>query len=150
MSGTEEWVLVRANALPEIFRLVLAAEADLTAGRVQSVSEATRLHGISRSAYYKYKGAVAPYVGKAATTMTVTLLLQDSPGVLSCVLSAFAKAGANILTVNQDSPDSGSAQVALCARTDTMSTPIDMFVEQLAHVPGVRRILAVQREGDVL
>lgn len=142
--STEEWVLVRADALPDIFRSVLAVEADLSAGRVRSVSEATRLHGISRSAYYKYKGAVASYVGKAATTMTVTLLLQDSPGVLSCVLSAFAKAGANILTVNQDSPDGGSANVSLSARTDTMSTPIDTFVEQLAHVPGVRRLLNVQ------
>ena len=145
MSDSNEWVLVRADALPEIFRLVLAAESDLSSGRAKSVSEAARLHGISRSAYYKYRGAVAPYVGKAATTMTVALLLQDSPGVLSCVLSAFAKAGANILTVNQDSPDGGSAKVTLSARTDTMSSPIDTFVEQLGHVPGVRRLLSVDR-----
>ncbi len=138
---TEEWVLVRADALPEIYRSVLAVEADLSSGRAASVSEAVRLHGISRSAYYKYRGTVAPYVGKTTpTTMTVEFLLQDCPGVLSCVLSAFAKAGANILTVNQDSPKSGAARATVCARTDAMSTPIDLFVEQLGHIAGVHHL----------
>ncbi len=137
----DEWVLVRADVLPDVYRRVLAVEADLSSGRVTSVSKAVRLHGISRSAYYKYRGAVAPYVGRATpATMTVELLLQDCPGVLSCVLSAFAKAGANILTVNQDSPESGAARATVCARTDAMSTPIDLFVEQLGRIPGVRHI----------
>lgn len=138
---SDDWVLVRADALPDVYHRVLAVDADLSSGRITSVSEAVRLHGISRSAYYKYRGTVAPYVGKAApTTMTVELLLQDCPGVLSCVLSAFAKAGANILTVNQDSPESGAARATVCARTDAMSTPIDRFVEQLEHIAGVRHI----------
>lgn len=140
-TAPDEWVLVRADVLPDVYRRVLAVEADLSSGRLTSVSKAVRLHGISRSAYYKYRGAVAPYVGRATpTTMTVELLLQDCPGVLSCVLSAFAKAGANILTVNQDSPESGAARATVCARTDAMSTPIDLFVEQLGRIPGVRHI----------
>lgn len=141
MESPNEWVLVRADLLPDVYRRVLAVEADLSAGRVPSVSQAVRLHGISRSAYYKYKGAVAPYVGKEApTSMTVEFRLQDCPGVLSCVLSAFAKAGANILTVNQSSPSGGVAQATVCARSDAMSTPIDRFVEQLGHIPGVQNI----------
>ncbi len=141
MEHPNDWVLVRADLLPDVYRRVLAVESDLSAGRVSSVSQAVRLHGISRSAYYKYKGAVAPYIGKEApTTMTVELLLQDCPGVLSCVLSAFAKAGANILTVNQSSPSGGVAQATVCARSDAMSTPIDRFVEQLGHIAGVQNI----------
>lgn len=137
----EEWVLVRADVLPDVYRQVLAVDADLASGRISSVSAAVRLHGISRSAYYKYRGAVAPYVGKTATeTMSVDLLLQDAPGVLSAVLSAFAKAGANILTVNQDSPDGGAARVSVCARTEAMSTPIDLFIGGLEQIPGVRHL----------
>ena len=139
--SSEEWVLVRADALPEVYHQVLAVESDLSSGRTASVSQAVRLHGLSRSAYYKYRGAVAPYVGKVTpATMTVEFLLQDCPGVLSCVLSAFAKAGANILTVNQDSPESGSAQATVCARTDAMSVPIDLFIEQLGRIPGVQHL----------
>ncbi len=142
---SETWLLVRADVLPDVFAAVLAAQNDLASGKVRSVSEAARLHGISRSAYYKYRGAIAPYVGKATTTMTVELLLQDCPGVLSCVLSAFAKAGANILTVNQQAPSGGKAQVTLSARTESMSTPIDTFIDQLGHIAGVQYVISVNR-----
>lgn len=149
MALTDNWVLVRADVLPEVYHRVLAAQADLSSGRIRSVSEAARLHGLSRSAYYKYKEAVLPYVGRAASaTMTVELLLQDCPGVLSGVLSAFAKAGANILTVNQDSPDGGKARACLCSRTDTMSTPMDLFIEQIGRIPGVQQIISVQRQTN--
>ena len=137
----EEWILVRSDILPDVLRRVLAVEADLSSGQATSVSQAVRLHGISRSAYYKYRGCVAPYVGKAAApTMAGARLLQDAPGVLSAVLSAFAKAGADILTVNQDSPDGGTAHVSVCARTEAMSTPIDLFISGLEQIPGVRHL----------
>lgn len=149
MALTDEWILVRADMLPEVYHRVLAAREDLSSGRIRSVSEAARLHGLSRSAYYKYRDAVTPYVGKSASaTMTVELLLQDCPGVLSGVLAAFAKAGANILTVNQDSPDSGKAQATLCARTDTMSTPLDLFIEQIGRIPGVQHVISVRRQNN--
>ncbi len=145
----EEWVLVRADALPEVYHRVLAIRADLSAGRCRTVSEATRRHGLSRSAYYKYKDAVAPYVGKAApTTMTVELLLQDCPGVLSGVISAFAHAGANILTVNQDVPNGGAARATVCARTDAMSTSLDLLMERLGRIPGVQHVIGVRRHNE--
>ena len=148
MASHDDWILVRADLLPEVYHRVLAAKADLSSGRIRSVSEATRLHGLSRSAYYKYRDAVTPYVGKStAATMTVELVLQDCPGVLSGVLSSFAGAGANILTVNQDAPNGGKARVVVCARTDTMSTPMDLFIEQLGHIPGVQYISSVQRQN---
>ncbi len=149
LTPNDEWILVRADVLPDVYRRVLAAQADLSSGRIRSVSEAARLHGLSRSAYYKYRDVVMPYVGRSApTTMTVELLLQDCPGVLSGVLSAFAGAGANILTVNQDSPASGKAQATVCARTDAMSAPIDLFIEQIGRIPGVQHIISVRRQND--
>lgn len=147
MALTDDWVLVRADVLPEVYHRVLAAQADLSSGRIRSVSEAARLHGLSRSAYYKYRDAVTPYVGKSdSSTMTVDLLLQDCPGVLSGVLSAFAGAGANILTVNQASPEGGKAQATVCARTEAMSVPLDLFMEQLGRIPGVQHIISVRRQ----
>ena len=135
---SDDWVLVRADALPDVYHRVLAVDADLSSGRITSVSEAVRLHGISRSAYYKYRGTVAPYVGKAApTTMTVELLLQDCPGVLSCVLSAFAKAGANILTVNQNIPTDGVAPVSISFRMDRTVCSEDELTFSLKQMPGL-------------
>ena len=60
---TGEWVLVRTDALPEVYGKVLEVSDALNSGRFTSVSEAVRAVGISRSAYYKYKDTVAPYLG---------------------------------------------------------------------------------------
>ena len=145
---SENWILVRADALPEVYHKVLAAQNALATGACSSVSEAVRTHGLSRSAFYKYKDAVAVYFGKTASSfITVELTLQDSPGVLSGLLSAFAAVGANILTVNQTSPVSGSATVSICAQTDNMSVSLDVFADKLAHVPGVKRLSALQKHN---
>lgn len=140
-----EWVLVRADALPPIYTTVLQVKNDLSQNPLTSVSEATRRYGISRSAYYKYKDAVKPYYGNsAAAMMTVRVLLQDSPGVLSGLLSAFAKAGANVLTVDQQAPNDGCAAVTICIQADRLSLPTDLFAEQIARVPGVQRVLDIK------
>lgn len=148
MARSGEWILVRADMLPEVYRKVLEVSSSLTSGRFASVSEAVRAVGISRSAYYKYKDTVAPYLGDKteAVFMTVDLVLQDSPGVLSGLLSAFARVGANIVTVNQRSPEDGSACVSICAKTNGMSQSLDKFANELSHIPGVRRISAINQQ----
>lgn len=146
--SSEDWILVRADALPEVYRKVLAAQTALSTGACSSVSEAVRMHGLSRSAFYKYKDAVAVYFGKTASSfVTVELILQDCPGVLSGVLAAFAKVGANIITVNQNSPVNGSALISICAQTDNMSVSLDVFADKLGRVPGVQHIAALRREN---
>lgn len=143
-----EWVLVRADALPDIFPAVLRMKTELLENPAASVSETARRHGISRSAYYKYRDAVRPYIGRdAVAALTVRVVLQDSPGVLSALLSAFAKAGANVQTVDQQSPANGLAAVTISVRADRMSLPPDLLAEQLEHIPGVQRIIDIKQEG---
>ena len=146
-ANPNEWILVRADALPEIYGKVLSMKSELTEnGGNCSVSEAARRYGISRSAYYKYKDAVRAYVGQdTAAVMTVRVLLQDCPGVLSGLLSACARAGANVLTVNQQAPAGGCATVTLCVQADRMTLPPDLFAELVSKVPGVQRVLNIQR-----
>lgn len=148
VTPSSEWVLVRRDALPDIYGAVLRMKTELQTNRNISVSEAARRQGISRSAYYKYKDAVEPYIGRnTAAIMTVHVLLQDSPGVLSGLLSAFAKAGANVLTVDQQAPSGGYATVTICIQADRMSLPPDLFARQIGDVPGVQRILDIKQEG---
>lgn len=79
--------------------------------------------------------------------LTVHLLLRDRPGMLSAVLTAFAEAGANILTVNQNIPAGGTAPVSISARTDRMALPAEDFIRRLRALDGVRRIERISGEG---
>ena len=146
--GQPRLLLVDAGAVPEVFVRVVEAKRYLQSGEAETAAEAARMAGISRSAFYKYKEAVFPYdEERAGHILTVHLLLRDRPGILSAVLTAFAEAGANILTVNQNIPAGGTAPVSVSARTDRMSLPVEAFIKQLRTVDGVRRIERSSGEG---
>ena len=146
--GQPRLLLVDAGAVPEVCVRVVEAKRYLQSGEAETAAEAARMAGISRSAFYKYKEAVFPYdEERAGHILTVHLLLRDRPGILSAVLTAFAEAGANILTVNQNIPAGGTAPVSVSARTDRMSLPVEAFIKQLRTVDGVRRIERISGEG---
>ena len=146
--GQPRLLLGDAGAVPEVFVRVVEAKRYLQSGEAETAAEAARMAGISRSAFYKYKEAVFPYdEERAGHILTVHLLLRDRPGILSAVLTAFAEAGANILTVNQNIPAGGTAPVSVSARTDRMSLPVEAFIKQLRTVDGVRRIERISGEG---
>ncbi|MCL2884358.1 MAG: ACT domain-containing protein [Oscillospiraceae bacterium] len=134
----KQWLLVDAAVLPEVFEKAVAAQRLQSAG--MTAGEAARAAGLSRSAYYKYKDAVFPYDAEGGRTLTVELRLHDAPGVLSAVLSAFADAGANILTVHQSPPVAGLAAVTIAARVGFLKLPPEDFLAQLSRMPGVTKL----------
>ena len=131
-------LLVSADALPEVFRRVVEAKQYLMSGAAANTSEAARMAGISRSAYYKYKDSVYPYQSKGASRLvTIHAVLEDRPGVLMALIY---DAGANILTVNQNIPVMGAALVSISARVDTVKIPVDFLLDSLRKVDGVQTI----------
>ena len=58
LTKTKELLLVDAEILPEIYRKFIRAEELLSCHLAGSVSDACRRAGISRTAFYKYRGKV--------------------------------------------------------------------------------------------
>lgn len=103
--GNDKYVLVNSEKLPEVYRAVLKAKNLLAEGKATSASQAAKMAGISRGAYYKYKDAIFEYrQNDDGETITLFANLLDNPGVLSAMLSTLYEAGANILSVNQNIP----------------------------------------------
>ncbi len=141
---SDEYYIIRADALPAVFVKVAEAKRLLSTGAVHSASEAARRVGISRSAYYKYKDMIMPYedVGESRV-LTIQSVLEDKPGVLSSLLAVFFDAGANILTVNQNIPANGAAYVSVSARTDKMDISTAELLERLRRLDGVVSVSAI-------
>ncbi len=147
-TAPQKLLLVDASVLPDVFEKVLTAKQLLASGDAPTASEAARMAGLSRSAFYKYKDMVFPYdADGGGHILTVHFVLSDRPGVLSAVLTAFASAGANVLTVNQNIPADGTATVSISARTDRLEQPTETFLQQLYQLQGVRRISRIGGES---
>ena len=138
MARKIKYYLVAADALPEIFIRVAEAKRMMQTGEAETVGAATKLAGISRSAFYKYKDAVQPFQNmRAGHIITFYALLKDIPGVLSNYLSIFANSGANILTINQTIPTNGCAGVTISAETSDMVEGLEELMARASSAEGV-------------
>ena len=140
MARKIKYYLVAAEALPEIFIRVAEAKRMMQTGEAETVGAATKLAGISRSAFYKYKDAVQPFNDmKSEHIITFYTLLKDVSGTLSRVLNVFAASGANILTINQSIPTNGCAAVTISAETSGMEQTLESLMAAASAVEGVIR-----------
>ena len=140
MSKEVKYYIVAANALPEVFIKVAEAKRMMQTGEADTVGDATKKAGISRSAFYKYKDSVQPFNDmKAELIITFYGMLKDNTGVLSHVLGIFASSGANILTINQSIPTNGCAAVTISAETSGMEQTLESLIAAASAVEGVIR-----------
>lgn len=138
MANKPKYYIVEASALPEVFLKVAEAKRLISTGEASTVNEATRMTGISRSAFYKYRDAVLPFQSMmAGRIITFQLLLHDQPGLLSVVLGVFAEAKANLSTINSVTPSNGTAIVTITADTMDLTVQLEELLRLLRAVPGV-------------
>lgn len=144
MEEQNRLVLVDTRVLPQVFLQTLEANRLLQSGEVKSVTKAVKAVGLSRTAFYKYRDAVMPYDDETAgRTITVHLILRHSPGAISRVLDVFTRAGANILTVNQNIPSGGLAHASVSARIDRLTMTLREFLATLGAADGVERVSGI-------
>ena len=138
MGRNPKYFLVRAEALPEVFLRVAEAKRTLETGEADTVNDATRMAGVSRSAFYKYKDMVTPFLEMSAERIiSFQMTLRDETGVLSNILGVFANFGANILTINQSIPVNGCAAVTITVETSDMHDQLASLVEYVSKAEGV-------------
>ena len=138
MANNPKYYIIDSTALPDVFLKVAEAKRLLETGEASTVNEATRRTGISRSAFYKYRDAILPFQNMmTGRIITFQLLLHDEPGILSSILSCFAKFDSNILTINQTIPTNGCALVTVTAETAQMNATIEELLHRLEDTAGV-------------
>lgn len=140
MKISPKFYIVEASALPDVFIKVAEAKLLIATGQASTVNDATKMTGISRSAFYKYRDAVQPFHNmNVGRVVTFQFLLHDEPGALSSLLTTFASQNANLLTVNSITPTNGCAVVTISAETTDMKISLDELLRLLGTTPGVIR-----------
>ncbi len=138
MSANPKYYLVEESALPEVFLKVAETKRLLSTGEATTVNEATRMTDISRSAFYKYRDSVLPFQNMmTGRVITFQLLLHDEPGKLSEILTVFADAKANIMTINSIVPTNGTAVITISASTMDITISLEELMSRLSATRGV-------------
>ena len=147
MDNSSTYFLVDSAVLPEVYSKVIEVKKILSMGRIKNVNEAVREVGLSRSAYYKYKDYVFPfYETSRGRVITLFFVVEDFSGILSSIINKIAKAKANIITINQNVPINGLADVTISIETTGMTNDIRELMENIKEIEGVRRQEILARE----
>ena len=147
MARKIKYYLVAAEALPEIFIRVAEAKRMMQTGEADTVGAATKMAGISRSAFYKYKDDIFPfYEGRKGKTVNLVIQMDDEQGILSVVLKSVADAKANILTIHQSVPVNGIASLTLSVDVFPESDDVDDMAKQIESLKGIHYVKILARE----
>ncbi|WP_448921715.1 ACT domain-containing protein [Eubacterium sp.] len=136
--GKVNYLLVDMSVLPEVYVKVIEAKGYLQSGEAANASQAVKMAGISRSAYYKYKDKIFEYSEQGDDVTTINAKLQDNAGVLSSVMNELYLAGANILAVNQSIPVNNIADVSITVSFAQSGHMTDEVLEKIKSVGGVK------------
>lgn len=141
---TEELFLISASVLPKVILKTAKAKELLDRGEARTINEAVEQVGISRSAFYKYKDSIFPFSKiMEQKLITLSLLLCHQAGVLSRVINSVTELGGNILTINQNIPVRGTANVSITIETAEMPKSPGELVNHLANIEGVTNVEVV-------
>ena len=143
----KKYYVVRERAVPEVLLKVVEAKRLLESKRVATVQEAAERTGISRSSFYKYKDDIFPFHDSTqGKTVTLSMQIEDEPGLLSDVLQVIAQFGANILTIHQSIPVNGIASLTLSVDVLNETGDISQMVDTIEQQQGIHYLKILARE----
>ena len=147
MQKKSEYYVVKQKAVPEVLLKVVEAKKLLESGKAATIQDAVEKVDISRSSFYKYKDDIFPFhYNTQGTTITLSLSIDDEPGLLSDLLKVIADFGANILTIHQSIPINGVASLSISVQVLSTTSDVSRMLEAMEEEKGVRNVKILARE----
>ncbi len=135
------YILIDYNMAPDVFKKVIEVKKMLASGKLKSVGKALDSVGLSRTAFYKYKNHVFSSADERDDNIaTLAFTLEDVTGVLSEILLCLANNKISVLTINQNIPVNGIANVTISLRLNKESVAFEKVEAELKQINGVNKI----------
>ena len=142
-----DYLVIDKKVLPEVFEKVINTKKILQEGKVKEITEATKLAGISRSVYYKYKDYVFEFSQMSnGRKATFNMIIGHQKGVLSNILNLISEQDGNILTIDQGIPINNLANLSLTIDISSMKIELSEMLEDLKDLEYVDRVEFIAME----
>lgn len=138
MKREKKFYLVREDILPEaILKTARAKELMAQRGNIP-VAEALEQVALPRSTFYKYRDGVYSFLDTGTMRIiNLSLELRHESGILSRVLNYVASQSGNILTINQNLPLRGMANVTISVDIEDLRVGVEELLAGLEGIDGV-------------
>lgn len=141
------YLVVDKKVLPEVYEKVIEVKNLLKEGKIKEITEATKIVGISRSVYYKYKDHVFEFAESIqGRKMTFSMIVQHKKGVLSDVLNYISDKGGNVLTIDQGIPINGFANLSITIDMSALECDISDLLDGLGDMTNTQEVNFIAME----
>ena len=135
------YLVVDKKVLPDVYEKVLEVKNLLKEEKIKEITEATKVVGISRSVYYKYKDHVFEFSESIqGRKMTFNMIINHKKGVLSDVLNYISDKGGNVLTINQSIPINDSANLSITIDLSGVEGDIKTLTDGLSNLKNIEKV----------
>ena len=135
------YIIIDNDIAPEVFKKVVEVKKLIASGKYKSVNEVLDMTKLSRTAFYKYKNHVFSSDDTGMNNIaTLAFTLEDLTGILSDILSCLARKGISVLTINQNIPVNGIANITISLRISNAGVSIDEIINELRKIHGVNKV----------
>jgi len=147
-AGTPQFFIIDRAIVSDTLIRVVEAKRLMREDSSLSVSDATRMAGVSRSAFYKYKDFIHHFnVDSLGRNLTFSFDVRNIAGQLSRALNAIAESGANILTINQTIPINDICSIVVTVETTSMNETAQQMIDRLRNTEGMFNIRVLARNS---
>lgn len=142
-----QFYLVDVTILPDAIKKTIRAKEFLKQGTVETINDAVKKAGLSRSAYYKYKDHVSPaFESSEENLITLFIIMTSDTAVLNRVLKRITKEKCNIVSVTRSIPTKRLTAVTLTFETAELQIPFPELIHSVSSVKGVKKVEVVGEE----
>lgn len=142
-----DYLVIDKKVLPEVFNKVITTKKILQEGKVKEITEATRIAGISRSVYYKYRDYVFEFSQMSnGRKAAFNMIISHEKGVLSNIINLISEQGGNILTIDQGIPINSLANLSLTIDISTMKLELSELLDELRKLQFVDKVEFIAME----
>ena len=141
------YFIIDKRVLPEVYEKVVNAKKLIKEGKVKEVTEATRMVGISRSVYYKYKDFIFEFSeSPEGRKATFNIKIIDKKGVLSNILNCISSKGGSVITINQGIPLNGYAYISITIDMSTLDGDMKMLMCEIEELDSIVEVEFIAME----
>lgn len=135
-----DYLIVHKKLLPPYLEKVIEAQNLLKNHDVETISDAVKKVGISRNTYYKYKDYVFEESNNSRKHAVISMVLKDTPGTLSSVISALTQRQCNIVTISQAVPVAGLATVMITIDISNLDISVEELIRKLQELSATKTV----------
>ena len=142
------YFVIDKRVLPEVYEKVINAKKLLKEGKVKEVTEATKIAGISRSVYYKYKDFIFEFSeSPEGRKATFNIKIIDNKGALSNVLNCISAKDGSVITINQGIPLNGYAYLSITIDISSLIGDIKELISDIESLDNIENVEFIAMEN---